>query len=288
MGTILNVGVITASIVLTLAVGLEVDRSAIREAIRLRVRLLVFWTLQFLVPPVVALLIVRTLDLPLHIQAGLLLLAACPVGDIANAYTLLARGPVACSLAVNALSCLAAPLTMALTFAVYEVLLGDAFSFAIPTPALVVRVFFLAVIPVVIGASWRALHPVSANRFRPRIRQVCIGCIVVLILYVLSTQWENVMTDTGSSMVTAGAFLGVTLAVGWWIGRGMKMTMPERACGAVLIGVRNLGMMAAVAIVMLGRTDYAVFGAFYFVVQVVLALSLVGWTLRRADGRKTS
>jgi hypothetical protein len=39
-------------------------------------------------------------------------------------YTLLARGPVVCSLAVNAASCLTAPLTMALTFAVYEELLG--------------------------------------------------------------------------------------------------------------------------------------------------------------------
>ncbi|HMP73519.1 MAG TPA: hypothetical protein PKE55_09690 [Kiritimatiellia bacterium] len=283
METILNAGVVTASILLTLAVGLEVDRTAIREALRLRVRLLVFWILQFVVPPIVALVLAQMFNLPLHILAGLLLLAACPVGDIANAYTLLARGPIACSLAVNALSCLVAPLTMALTFAVYEALLGDAFAFAIPTPVLVLRVLVLAVLPVLFGASWRALYPGSANRFRPWIRHVCVGCIGVLIVYVLSNQWEHVLADAVTSMVTAGAFLGITLTIGWWVARGMNLTGPERACGAFLIGVRNLGMMAAVAIAMLDRTDYAVFGAIYFVVQVVVALALVGWTLRRAN-----
>jgi len=282
MAAFLNVGIIIASILLTLAVGLEVDGKAIHQAIRYRARILLLWVLQVLVPPVIALLIVRALNLPLHVQAGLLLLAACPVGDIANAYTLLARGPVAFSLTVNALSCLTAPLTMALTFSLYAHLLGEAYAFAIPAPALVLRVFFLAVLPVCTGAAWRALHPPSVQRVRPWIRWICIGCIAVLIVYVLTSQWEQVIAETGFSVVAAIAFFSLTLATGWWAGRVLRMTMPEQASAAFLIGVRNLGMMAAVAIVMLGRTDYAVFGAVYFLTQVAMALTLVRWTVRRA------
>jgi hypothetical protein len=33
---------------------------------------------------------------------------------------------------------------------------------------------------------------------------------------------------------------------------------------------------------MLGRTHYAVFGAIYFLMQVLLALALIRWTCRRA------
>jgi bile acid:Na+ symporter, BASS family len=282
MAAMLNYGVMMASILLTLAVGLEVSGDAIRQALRFRARIFLLWVLQALVPPVSALLIVQALSLPLHVAAGLLLLAACPVGDIANVYTLLARGPVVCSLAVNAASCLTAPLTMALTFAVYEKLLGDAFSFAIPTPALVARVFFLAVLPVIVGASWRSFHPASASRVRPWIRRVCVWCIAFLLVYVVANQWEHVIAETVSSVVAAIAFLCVNLAVGWWTGRGMGMTIPEKAGAAFVIGVRNLGMMAVVAIVMLERTYYAVFGAIYFLMQVLLALALIRWTLRRA------
>jgi BASS family bile acid:Na+ symporter len=282
MATFLNFGIILASILLTLAVGLEVSGDAIRQAIRFRTRIFLYWALQAFIPPVIALLIVRALNLPLHVSAGLLLLAACPVGDIANVYTLLARGPVALSLAVNILSCLTAPLTMALMFAVYEGLLGDSYAFAIPRPALVVRVFFLAVLPVCTGAAWRALHPASVQRVRPWIRGICTGCIAMLIIYVLTTQWEQVLAENGSSFAAAIAFFSLTLAAGWWAGCGLRMTLPEKTCTALLIGVRNLGMMAAVAIVMLGRTDYAVFGAIYFLTQVVLALTLVRWTLRHA------
>lgn len=285
MAAVLNYGVMMASILLTLAVGLEVSGDAIRQAFRFRARILLLWVLQALVPPVIALLIVQALGLPLGVAAGLLLLAACPVGDIANVYTLLARGPVVCSLAVNAASCLTAPLTMALTFAVYEELLGDAFSFAIPKPALVIRVFFLAVLPVIVGASWRSLHPASASRVRPWILGVCVWCIAILLVYVVANQWEHVIAETVSSVVAAIAFLSVNLAVGWWAGRGMGMTIPEKASAAFLIGVRNLGMMAAVAIVMLGRTDYGVFGAIYFLMQVLLALALISWTLRRVGAQ---
>jgi len=282
MDTFLNVGIIIASILLTLAVGLEVDGTAIRQAIRFRAQILRLWVLQVLVPPVIALLLARALNLPLHVQAGLLLLAACPVGDIANVYTLLARGPVAFSLAVNALSCLTAPLTMALAFAVYAQLLGDAYTFSIPAPALVARVFLLAVLPVIVGATWRALHPSSVNRIRPWIRRVCGYSIAMLIVYVVASQWEQVRADVGSSALAAFAFLGLTLAVGWGAGHGMRMTAPEKACAAFVIGVRNLGMLAAVAIVMMDRTEYAVFGAIYFLIEVPLALALVRWTTRRA------
>ena len=67
--------IIIASILLTLAVGLEVNGTAIRQAIRFRARILLLWVLQVLLPPVIALLIVRMLNLPLHVAAGLLLLA---------------------------------------------------------------------------------------------------------------------------------------------------------------------------------------------------------------------
>jgi hypothetical protein len=175
---------------------------------------------------------------------------------------------------------------MAVTFAVYEELLGDAFVFVIPKLALVLRVFFLAVLPVIVGASWRSIHPASASRVRPWIRGVCVWCIAVLLVYVVANQWEQVIAETVSSVVAAIAFLSANLAVGWWAGRGMGMTTLEKASAAFLIGVRNLGMMAAVAIVMLGRTDYAVFGAVYFLVQVLLALALIRWTLRRAPSAR--
>lgn len=281
MATLLNAGIIVASILLTLVVGLEVTREAIRQAVFFRGRILLLLVLQALVPPVIALSIVGMLDLPLHVAAGLLLLAACPVGDIANAYTLLARGPLAVSLAVNAASCLVAPLTMALTFAVYENFLGEDFAFAIPKPSLVLRVFFLAVLPVLVGATWRALHPASASRIRPWIRRTCVGCIVLVVLYVIASQWENIVAESVSSIMVAGGFLAVTLKIGWGAGHAMGMTMPGKTSAAFLIGVRNLGMMAAVAIVMLGRIDYAVFGAIYFLLQVLLALTLVRWTLHR-------
>jgi BASS family bile acid:Na+ symporter len=62
--------------------------------------------------------------LPPDLSAGILLLAACPVGDIANVHTLLARANVALSVTVNTLSILFSAVTMAGIFEVYGYLLG--------------------------------------------------------------------------------------------------------------------------------------------------------------------
>jgi BASS family bile acid:Na+ symporter len=276
----LNLGIIIASVLITLAVGLEVDRAALYQALRMRARVLILWVLQAVIPPLIALVLVHLLNLPFHAQAGLLLLAACPVGDIANAYTMLARGPIICSLAVNALSCLTAPITMGVAYMLYGLVLKDSFYFMLPTPVLVTRVFLLAVLPIIVGVAIRSLFPRVVDLIRPWVRNVCGLSIVFLIVYVLMGNWNQVRAEGVITGVAALLFLVITLASGWWVGHSMRMSRAEQGCAAFVIGVRNLGMLAAVAIVLMGHAEYAVFGAVYFLIEVPLAFALIKWINR--------
>jgi len=85
-----------------------------------------------LVSPTISILIVRTIPLPEYLQVGILLVAACPAGDIANFYTLMARGNVALSVAVNAVSWLLSVASMSVVFGVYSRLWGAEFALSVP------------------------------------------------------------------------------------------------------------------------------------------------------------
>ena len=78
----------------------------------------------------------------------MLLIAACPVGDIANFYTLLARANLALSVTLNALTILIAPATMALVFETYDHVIGVPFEFALPTPTIFLRLTLMLVLPL--------------------------------------------------------------------------------------------------------------------------------------------
>src|SRR5262245_3395424 len=96
------------------AVGLDLSPAEFR---RVRERPLVVaagWIGPLILLPPIAVGLVRFLDLPEKIAAGLLLIAACPVGGISNAYSYLARASTALSVTLTSISCLAAPVTMPL------------------------------------------------------------------------------------------------------------------------------------------------------------------------------
>ena len=82
--------------------------------------------------PLLGIAVAQALDLPQHLSAGIVLVAACPVGDIANFYTLVARGNAALSLVLNTLSCLFCAATMSVVFAAYDRLFRNTSSSRFP------------------------------------------------------------------------------------------------------------------------------------------------------------
>jgi bile acid:Na+ symporter, BASS family len=116
-----------------LAVGLELDTRRIPDIIQRRLPLPGLLLGQVLLLPAIAVLIVCVVPMPDSTKFVVLMLAACPTGNIANFFTLLARGNLALSVLASAISCLLAMVTMPVTFAIYRLLLGADFPFILKT-----------------------------------------------------------------------------------------------------------------------------------------------------------
>lgn len=288
MKEILDLGVLVATVLLMVSVGIELERSAFQGLFRQPFRLALLFAGQTVLAPVVALMLVAAWDLPANLAAGLLLVAACPVGDLAGPYTALARGPTALAVLLNTISCLLAALTMPLLFRVYEGLLSTAFVFTAPGWAIVGKVFLMTTVPVLLGLLVRAIRPDWADGWRPWLRRSCALSIVALVVFVLYSQWPQVRRDGVTAALAAALFLVLTSAGGWVIGCVLGWPGRYRLCTAFLAAVRNLGLAAAVAITLMGRADYAVFGAVYLLVEVPLAFGLVAWSARSVNGARAT
>jgi BASS family bile acid:Na+ symporter len=119
---------------------------------------------QFIFLPVIGWLLVRCLDLQPAIARGVLLVAACPSGGMANVYTYLARANVALSVTLTAVSCLATVLTTPLALAVLQAQVGEPTGFPVPFGVLAGQLFLLLVLPVLAGMGVRRRWPDIAER----------------------------------------------------------------------------------------------------------------------------
>jgi BASS family bile acid:Na+ symporter len=216
------------------------------------------------------------MQLPPHLTAGILLLAACPVGDIANFFTLLAGGNLVLSVTVNTLSCLFCVGTMAFAFALYDHLLGQPFEFALPTWALVLRLMLMVALPVLAGMAVRRWKPAWAAAYRKILRNICLAGTGFLVVYVLFNRWAQVAADWRQTTLASLAFMVTAFAVSLVLSRLLRLSAVDGITLGILFAVRNVAIAMAIAVTLLNRTEFAEVSVVYFLAEVPLLLGTVG------------
>ena len=227
------------------------------------------------VSPTIGVLIVRTIPLPEYLQVGILLVAACPVGDIASFYTLMAKGNVALSVAVNAVSCLLSAASMSVVFGMYSRLLGAEFALSVPPFRLLGRLILLVAVPIVLGMGFRVLQAGLASRVSRSLRVLCVGGVLVLSMFVIANRHAQLRADWKAIWLSSLSLMAVAMAVGWAVGQVMGLKRSDSITLAILFPVRNIALATAIAVSLMGRLEYAAFATAYFLSEAFLLLGVV-------------
>lgn len=282
---LLDIGVLFVNILLMLTVGMELAPQHFRKVAEQKGVIVCLCTGQVVALPLLGYILVHLMSLPPHISAGILLLAACPVGDIANFYTLLAKGNIALSVTMNAITCLMSILTMAVAFEAYALLLREQLVYALPAPALVLRLMLMVALPVLAGMMIRRFKPGWTVRYAKPLRNSSIAGVGFLLVYVMVTQHELLVTDWWLTALSGAAFMGLALLAGLVFGWMLRLSPDDILTSGVVYSVRNVSLAMVIAVTLLKRVDFAVFAVVYFLAEVPLMLAVVGW-YRRWNERK--
>src|SRR5580658_7177379 len=195
MKTAVDFGVLALTLALMFSVGLDLETCHFKELARHKGTFFAALIGQMVVPPAIGVFIVRTIPLPGYLQVGILLVAACPVGDVANFYSMMARGNVALSVAVNAVSCLLSVASMSVVFGVYARLMGAEFALSVPSFGFVGRLILLVAVPIVLGMGFRVMHAGMADMVSGGLRVLCVGGVLVLCIFVIASRYEQLKAD---------------------------------------------------------------------------------------------
>ena len=273
--TLVAVTVPLTNFALLLAVGMDLTREDFARVARNKALVVAGLVAPCLLLPPLAIALIRLAEPSPAIAGGLLLIAACPIGGISNAYSYLARASTALSVTLTGLSCLLASATIPLISAGIEAVFEQAMGFEAPVALLVSQLTLMLLLPVALGMTLRARAPAVAARHRPSLQRFSFVGIGLVLSLVLARDLPTFAASLPAMLPLAGVFVVGSLAAGWATALPFSRDPRDRFTMAAEFGTRNIAVAITIAVTLLGRADFVPFAAVYALIEVPILLGAV-------------
>jgi bile acid:Na+ symporter, BASS family len=235
--------------------------------------------LHYLVMPLAAWAIAKLLRMPPDLTAGMVLVGSVASGTASNVMIYLARGDVALSVTISALSTLVGVFATPLLTRLYV----DA-SIAVDVHGMLMSILQIVALPIVIGLAVNHLFGRFVRRIEWLLPLVSMVSILLIIAAVVGGTQKSIASV--GLVVALGVVLhnGIGLLGGYWGGR--LLGFDEAVCRtlAIEVGMQNSGLAAT-----LGKLYFtpiaALPGALFSVWHNLSGSMLAGyWAGRPAKG----
>ncbi len=270
-----DVGMI-ALVVIMVTMGLTLDPDQFRRVITRPKALSVGLAAQLLVLPAVAFGLVFLFAPVLPVAIGLIILAACPSGATSNFFSYLARGDVALSVVLTAISGVIVTFTLPLLVNLGLYLFaGTTQDIHLPVVPAMIRIFELIVLPVVAGMAIRRWRPSLAAAIEPAATRLSFAIILFTMAVLFAYVAEHFLAMLGASWKVTVTLNVVMMAFGFLAALGMGVSEARSRTISIEIGVQNYLLSVVVAISLLGRPDFAIVPIVYLFTMYVAVFSFI-------------
>lgn len=244
----MNVPIVTVLLPLALAfimlyLGLTLQLADFRSVLQRPRALLLGLVGQMLMVPLLALLVAWSTGLDPLMAVGLMVLAACPGGVSSGLLTHLARGDVALSIALTAITSVAAMASLPLVVdGAMHLFMATGLRIDLPLTSMVRSIFMLTTVPVLTGMALRAWQPQRVARVEPWAARVATS---LFVLIVLATFWDQrrVLLDNLAQIGPAILLLnGLILAGAWLLSRQARLNRRDAIAVATECGLQNAAL----------------------------------------------
>lgn len=292
MQALIDIAVPAINFILLVAVGMDLTAHDVAGVRQQRGLVLAGLFAPVVLLPAIAVGLASLFQTDRDVAGGLLLIAACPIGSISNAYSYLARASSALAVSLTALSSLCAGVTIPLVRGGLELALGRPLDFAAPLPFLA-QLLVLLVLPVAIGMWLRHRSPDLAERCGPVLRPVAFIGVSTLFALIIGENPGAFLSGLATTVPVAAVFVVISVAAGWLTAALLTQDPRDRFTIAAEFGTRNIAVAVAIAVTLLGRVEFARFAAIYAITETPLMLAAVAlfrrshphpqFDVRRAD-----
>lgn len=209
---------------------------------------------QFLLLPLVTFLLIWVLHPTPSVALGMILVAACPGGNISNFLSSLAKGNTALSVSMTAVATLSAVFMTPFNFSFWGGLYVKLWSqqgetllrpLQIDFMQICSTVFIILGLPVVVGMLFsRYLPKVTAKIVKP-IKKLSIVFFVVMVVIMLKNNFSQFLSCIHLIFIIVLLHNGLALMTGFSFASCLKLSRKDRRSITIETGIQNSGLALA-------------------------------------------
>ena len=252
--------------------------------------LLVGLASQFLLLPVLTFLLVSLVQPMPSIALGLILVAACPGGNISNFITHRAGGNAALSVSMTAVATVAAivltPLNIALWGSLYAPTRAILRETAIDPVQVAVTVGLMLVLPLVLGIALNVVRPALTARLRKPLQYLSMGIFVAFIAAALAANWGYFLDWAGYVAGLVILHNALALGGGYALATLARLSDYDRRAVTIETGIQNSGLgLVLIFAFFNGLGGMAIAAAFWGIWHAISGIALAALFARREAAR---
>jgi bile acid:Na+ symporter, BASS family len=236
---------------------------------------------QVLLLPLLGWLIALAIPMPPEIAIGLIILSVCPGGPSSNLITYLAKGDVALSVTLTALSSIITVFTIPLvTNLALQRFLGQSAAIALPMGKTMVQIFLITLLPTLIGMAIRYQFPRVAQRLEKQMGRLAAGLLALIIVLLMIREGSKLPGFIGQVGLGVLLLNGLATLTGWFAGKLFRLPLAQQICIAIEVGIQNGTLAIAITAGLLNNPDMAVPAAVYSLLMYVTGFGMILYSKR--------
>ncbi|PSN20405.1 bile acid:sodium symporter [filamentous cyanobacterium CCP5] len=240
---------------------------------------------QLVLLPIVGFVLAGIFPLSPELMVGLMILAACPGGPTSNLMAYLAKGNVALSITLTAISSVITVFTIPLVVNLaMQNFMGEAAVIQLPFLKTVIQIAVITLIPVSLGMLLHAKAPSFAARVETGVKWLSLFFLGLIIVGLLVRERANVADFFVQVGWVTFTLMVLTMALGYGIAALAKLDGASATSITIEVGIQNgtLAIAIASAPTFLNSPAMAIPAAIYSLLMFVVSGAFAWWAQRRS------
>jgi BASS family bile acid:Na+ symporter len=241
---------------------------------------------QLIVLPIIGFAIAKIIPMQPAIATGLMIIALCPGGVSSNLVTFLAKGDVALSVTLTALSSLITTFTIPIfTNLASQHFFGQSAAIELPIGTTILQIFVITFLPTAIGMSIRQFAPTLAAKLEKFTSVSAASLLALIILLLIIKEWSrlpNFILQVGVGVLLLNT---LSMLAGFYLSKLFNLNPKQQICITIEVGLQNGTLGIAITAGLLNNPDMAIPAAIYSLLMYVTGLLAIGYGRQLAKSK---
>ena len=236
-------------IVLMFLLGTDLNKDSFTNVARNPRAVIIGMTGQLLILPVIAFVLACLLKLPPVYFMGIMLIACCPGGSSSNVFSMLAKGDVALSVTLTAISSIVTMFTIPaiMEFVSNFVSEQSGININLPFGKLIVQNIVLLFVPLILGILFRKFYPDTAAKVNKILGKLAFPALMTLALIFFLQYTEEIKANFAVLGITITLLILAAMLCSSLLSRLTKSNTAVRRTIVIEVGMQNAAQAISIA-----------------------------------------